>query len=66
MIDKLQLFVSAFKYAASADTAYGEYDPDQHGPLHNHCGCVAYALQQLQADQSSQAKSMELSTTGIK
>jgi len=47
MIDKLQLFVSAFKYAASADTAYGEYNPDQHGPLHNHCGCVAYAVQQL-------------------
>ena len=47
MIDKLQLFVSAFKYAASADTAYGDYDPDKHGPLHNHCGCVAYAVQQL-------------------
>jgi hypothetical protein len=47
MIDKLQLFVSAFKYAASADTAYGEYKPDQHGLLHNHCGCVAYAVQQL-------------------
>tara|TARA_B100000886_G_scaffold303110_1_gene233578 strand:- start:19592 stop:19951 length:360 start_codon:yes stop_codon:yes gene_type:complete len=47
MIDKLQLFVSAFKYAASADTAYGDYNPDKHGPLHNHCGCVAYAVQQL-------------------
>lgn len=47
MIDKLQLFVSAFKYAASADTAYGDYKPGQYGPLHNHCGCVAYAVKQL-------------------
>jgi hypothetical protein len=47
MITKLQTFVSAFKYAASADTAYGEYQPDKFGPLHNHCGCVAYAVQQL-------------------
>ena len=47
MIQNLQTFLSAFKYAASKDTAYGEYKPDQHGPLHGHCGCVAYALQKL-------------------
>ena len=43
----LDTALATFKYCASADTAHGEYDPTSHGSLHNHCGCVAFACQQL-------------------
>lgn len=47
MIDKFQNILSTLKYCASKDTAYGDYNPDKHGELHNHCGCVAYVIQQM-------------------
>jgi hypothetical protein len=47
MIDKFQKIIGTLKYCASADTAYGEYEPEKYGELHNHCGCVAYVIQQM-------------------
>ena len=47
MIDKLQPIVSTLKYCAGPDTAYGDYNPEDHGPLHNHCGCVAFVIQKM-------------------
>jgi hypothetical protein len=47
MLDKLQNILGTLKYCAGPDTAYGQYNPKKFGPLHNHCGCVAYAVQKL-------------------
>jgi len=33
--------------SASASTAYGNYNPQKFGKLHNHCGCVTFAIQKL-------------------
>lgn len=32
---------------ANASTAFGDYNPQKFGKLHNHCGCVAYAIQKI-------------------
>ena len=48
--DKIKELTSYLKFAASKETAYGnEYNPDDEdqGVLHNHCGCVAYVIQQM-------------------
>ena len=56
MIDKFQLILSHFRYCGSRDTAYGEYIPQQFGKLHNHCGCVSYALQKMLGGDIMQGK----------
>lgn len=47
LFPKLQRFSNVFAYCAGEDTAYHEYKPKEFGPLHNHCGCVSYALSML-------------------
>lgn len=47
--DKIKELAPYLKFAASKETAYGNaYNPDDEdqGVLHNHCGCVAYTVQQ--------------------
>jgi hypothetical protein len=33
--------------SADSSTAFGEYNPRKFGKLHNHCGCVSYAVQKI-------------------
>jgi len=48
MQDFFSHLYSVFQYCGAADTAYNDdYMPDEFGLLHNHCGCVSYALQQM-------------------
>ena len=56
MIDKFQDILSHFRHCGSEDTAYGDYLPEQFGKLHNHCGCVSYALQQMLGGDIMQGK----------
>ena len=56
MIDKFQHILNHFRYCGSEETAYGDYLPAQFGKLHNHCGCVAYALQQMLGGDIMQGK----------
>ena len=42
-----QYFFQVFEYCASQETSFGLYAPRLYGELHNHCGCVAYSVQQL-------------------
>jgi hypothetical protein len=56
MIDKFQNILSTFRYCGAQDTAYGDYMPEQYGTLHNHCGCVSYALQQMMGGDIMQGK----------
>ena len=47
-LNKIEEFLSVFKHCAAADTAYdADYNPEEYGKLHSHCGCVSYALKQL-------------------
>ena len=56
MIEKLQPLLDHLRYCGSEDTAYGEYDPKNYGSLHNHCGCVAYVVQQVMGGDIMQGK----------
>lgn len=52
----LNLLLDHFRFCGSEDTAYGEYDEEKYGKLHNHCGCVAYALQKVMGGDILQGK----------
>lgn len=56
MIDKFQNILATFRYCGAQDTAYGDYNPKEFGTLHNHCGCVSYALQQMLGGDIMQGK----------
>ena len=56
MIEKLQPILDHLRYCGSEETAYGEYDPRNFGSLHNHCGCVAFAVQKVLGGDIIQGK----------
>ena len=56
MIEKLEPLLGQLRKCGAEDTAYGEYDPKTSGTLHNHCGCVAYAVQQVMGGDIMQGK----------